>query len=96
MDEQAWLAERFEEHPTRLQAVAYRMLGSLAEADEAVQDAWLRVSRLGAGEIDDLSGQKPACLSPNVSSASTFSSRPVKYSSASPVSIEAPPIQRGE
>ena len=52
MDEHAKLAERFEEHLTRLQAVAYRMLGSLAEADEAVQDAWLRVSRLGAGEID--------------------------------------------
>jgi hypothetical protein len=52
MDEHAWLAERFEEHRTRLRAVAYRMLGSLAEADEAVQDAWLRVSRLGAGEID--------------------------------------------
>jgi Sigma-70 region 2 len=52
MDKHAWLAERFEEHQTRLRAVAYRMLGSLAEADEVVQDAWLRVSRLGAGEID--------------------------------------------
>jgi hypothetical protein len=60
MDEHAWLAERFEEHRTRLRAV---VLGSLAEADEAVQDAWLRVSRLGAGEIGDLSGQNPACLS---------------------------------
>jgi hypothetical protein len=38
-------------------------LGWLAEADEAVQDAWLRVSRLGVGEIDNLSGQNPACLS---------------------------------
>jgi hypothetical protein len=38
-------------------------LGSLAEADEAVQDAWVRVSRLGTGEIDNLSGQNPACLS---------------------------------
>ena len=63
MDEHAWLAERFEEHRTRLWAVAYRMLGSLAEADEAVQDEWLRVSRLGAGEIDNLSGQNPASLS---------------------------------
>jgi DNA-directed RNA polymerase specialized sigma24 family protein len=62
MDEHAWLAERFEEHRTRLRAVAYRMVGSLAEADESVQDAWLRVSRLGAGEIDNLSGQNPACL----------------------------------
>ena len=72
------------------------VLGSLAEADEAVQEAWLRVSRLGAGEIDNLSGQNPACLSPNVSSASTFSSKPVKNSSAPPVSIEVPPIKRGE
>jgi RNA polymerase sigma-70 factor, ECF subfamily len=53
MDEHAWLAERFEEHRIRLGAVAQQdALGSLAEADEAVQDAWLRVSRLGAGEID--------------------------------------------
>jgi DNA-directed RNA polymerase specialized sigma24 family protein len=44
MDEPAWLAERFEEHRTRLRAVAYRMLGSLAEADEAVQDTWVRVT----------------------------------------------------
>jgi DNA-directed RNA polymerase specialized sigma24 family protein len=45
MDEHAWLSERFEEHRTRLRVVTYRMLGSLAEADEAVQDVWLRVSR---------------------------------------------------
>jgi DNA-directed RNA polymerase specialized sigma24 family protein len=65
MDEHAWLAERFEEHRTRLRAVAYRMLGSLAEADEAVQDAWLRVSRLGAGEIDNLSSQSKPRLRAN-------------------------------
>jgi RNA polymerase sigma-70 factor (ECF subfamily) len=63
MDEQAWLAERLEEHLSCLRAVAYRKVGSLAEADEPVQDAWLGVSRLGAGEIDNLSGQNPACLS---------------------------------
>ena len=45
MDEQEWLAERFEAQRTRLRAVAYRMLGSLSEADDAVQDAWLRLSR---------------------------------------------------
>jgi DNA-directed RNA polymerase specialized sigma24 family protein len=44
MDERDWLAERFEEHRTRLRAVAYRMLGSLSEADDAVQEAWLRLS----------------------------------------------------
>src|SRR6266516_3495486 len=56
MDENAWLAERFEEHRPHLRAVAYRMLGSLAEADDAVQDAWLRVARAGAGEVENLGG----------------------------------------
>ena len=56
MDENEWLADRFEEHRGRLRAVAYRMLGSLAEADDAVQDAWLRVTRAGAGEVENLSG----------------------------------------
>jgi RNA polymerase sigma factor (sigma-70 family) len=56
MDEQAWLAARFEEHRPHLRAVAYRMLGSLAEADEAVQDAWLRVSRAGDSGIENLGG----------------------------------------
>lgn len=50
------LAEQFEEHRTRLRGLAYRMLGSLAEADEAVQDAWLRLSRMDAGEIGNLGG----------------------------------------
>lgn len=54
MDEQQWLAERFEEHRTRLRAVAYRMLGSLSEADDAVQDAWLRVSRAETREVENL------------------------------------------
>jgi RNA polymerase sigma factor (sigma-70 family) len=54
MDEREWLAERFEEHRTRLRAVAYRMLGSLSDADDAVQEAWLRLSRSDAGEIDNL------------------------------------------
>jgi RNA polymerase sigma-70 factor, ECF subfamily len=56
MDEHAWLAGRFEEHRPHLRAVAYRMLGSLAEADDAVQDAWLRLSRGGAGEVENLGG----------------------------------------
>ena len=54
MDEQEWLAQRFEEHRARLRAVAYRMLGSLAEADDAVQDAWMRVSRADTGEVENL------------------------------------------
>ena len=54
MDESSRLAERFEEHRTRLRAVAYRMLGSVAEADDAVQEAWLRLSRSQHDEIQNL------------------------------------------
>jgi RNA polymerase sigma-70 factor (ECF subfamily) len=54
MDESGWLAERFEEHRAHLRAVAYRMLGSLTDADDAVQDTWLRLSRSGAGEVENL------------------------------------------
>ena len=56
MDEQERLAERFEEHRPRLRAVAYRMLGSLAEADDAVQDAWLRLSRADVSDVENLGG----------------------------------------
>ena len=48
MNEHEWLAERFEEHRTHLRAVAYRMLGSVSEVDDAVQEAWLRLSRADA------------------------------------------------
>jgi RNA polymerase sigma factor (sigma-70 family) len=54
MDERDWLAERFEEHRGGLRAVAYRMLGSLSEADDAVQEAWLRLNRTDAGDIENL------------------------------------------
>jgi len=56
MTERDWLAEQFEEHRTRLRAVAYRMLGSVSEADDAVQEAWLRLSRSDANAIDNLGG----------------------------------------
>ncbi|MFE2852793.1 sigma-70 family RNA polymerase sigma factor [Streptomyces lavendulae] len=52
----ASLAERFEEHRGRLRAVSYRMLGSLSEADDAVQEAWLRLDRTDASEIENLGG----------------------------------------
>ena len=54
MDQQEWLAQQFEEQRPHLRAVAYRMLGSLSETDDAVQDAWLRVSRADASEVENL------------------------------------------
>lgn len=56
MNEREFLAERFEEHRPRLRAVAYRMLGSLSEADDAVQEAWLRLGRTGRDEVENLGG----------------------------------------
>jgi DNA-directed RNA polymerase specialized sigma24 family protein len=50
------LAERFEGHRARLRGVAYRMLGSTGEAEDAVQEAWLRLSRSGAGGVENLGG----------------------------------------
>src|SRR5918998_4813670 len=56
MDEHDWLAKRFEEHRSHLRAVAYRMLGSLSEADDAVQEAWLRLSRSDTSNVENLGG----------------------------------------
>jgi RNA polymerase sigma-70 factor (ECF subfamily) len=54
MNDQDWLAERFESHRNHLRAVSYRILGSVSEADDAVQEAWLRLSRTEATEIENL------------------------------------------
>jgi RNA polymerase sigma factor (sigma-70 family) len=56
MNNHDWLAERFEENRLHLRAVAYRMLGSLSEADDAVQESWLRLSRTDAKGIENLAG----------------------------------------
>ncbi len=56
MTENDWLATQFEEHRPHLRAAAYRMLGSVSEADDAVQEAWLRLSRSDAGAIENLGG----------------------------------------
>jgi RNA polymerase sigma factor (sigma-70 family) len=54
VDEGQWLADRFQEHRAHLRGVAYRMLGSLADADDAVQDTWLRLCRSDTVEVDNL------------------------------------------
>jgi RNA polymerase sigma factor (sigma-70 family) len=56
VDEPAWLTERFEEHRTHLRVVAYRMLGSVSEADDAVQEAWLRFNRADTSSVENLGG----------------------------------------
>jgi RNA polymerase sigma factor (sigma-70 family) len=56
MDERDWLAERFQAHRPRLRAVAYRLLGSASEADDALQDAWLHLSRADPAGVDNLDG----------------------------------------
>jgi RNA polymerase sigma-70 factor, ECF subfamily len=56
MDPKDWLAVRFEAHRTQLRAVAYRMLGSLSEADDAVQEAWLRLSRTDTNGVENIGG----------------------------------------
>lgn len=56
MDENDWLAQRFEEHRAHLRAVAYRMLGSFSEADDAVQEAWLRLSRADTSDVQTWAG----------------------------------------
>src|SRR6201987_2801133 len=58
-----WLAERFEENRGHLRGVAYRMLGSASEADDAVQEAWLRLSRSDASRIENLGGWLPTVVS---------------------------------
>jgi RNA polymerase sigma-70 factor (ECF subfamily) len=56
VDDQDWLAEQFEEHRSHLRTVAYRMLGSLGETDDAVQEAWLRLSRTDSEAVENLGG----------------------------------------
>src|SRR5258708_21649182 len=56
MDERSWLTERFEESRPRLRGVAYRMLGSLSEAEDAVQEAWLRLNGIDSSTIENLGG----------------------------------------
>lgn len=54
--EHEWLARRFQKHRAHLRAVAYRMLGSVSEAEDVVQEAWLRLSRADHGDVENLGG----------------------------------------
>lgn len=54
MDNQDWLAERFDTNRSHLRGVAYRMLGSVTEADDAVREAWIRLSRTDTSDVDNL------------------------------------------
>ena len=56
MDDRDWLAQRFQEQRPQLRAVAYRLLGSVSEADDALQEAWLRLSRSDATAVENLGG----------------------------------------
>src|SRR5213082_2881846 len=56
MEDHDWLAEQFEHHRPHMQAVAYRMLGSVADTEDAVQEAWLRLSRTDGAAVDNLGG----------------------------------------
>ena len=56
MNDNHWMVERFEEHRAHLRAVAYRMLGSLSEAEDAVQEAWLRLSRADTSDVENMGG----------------------------------------
>jgi Sigma-70 region 2 len=83
VDERDWLAARFQAHRPRLRAVAYRMPGSTSEADDAVQEAWIRLSRANAGAIDNLEawlasavgGWRPTCAAPASRGASSHRRR---------------------
>src|SRR5262245_51684090 len=56
VDDQQWLIDQFEFHRPHLRAVAYRMLGSVTEADDALQEAWIRVSRADGSKVDNVGG----------------------------------------
>jgi RNA polymerase sigma-70 factor (ECF subfamily) len=94
MDDAEWLARRFEEHRSRLRAVAYRMLGSVGEADDAVQEAWLRLSRSDADAIDNLG----AWLTTVVAriSLNTLRSRSSRREQPMGVNVPEPVIDRAD
>jgi RNA polymerase sigma-70 factor (ECF subfamily) len=94
MDERDWLAEQFEEHRTRLRAVAYRMLGSLSEADDAVQEAWIRLSRTDASQVENLGGWLTTVVARV--SLNMLRSRNVRHEEAMGVRVPEPILDRAD
>jgi RNA polymerase sigma-70 factor (ECF subfamily) len=94
MADQDWLADRFEEQRAHLRSVAYRMLGSLTEADDAVQDAWLRLSRSGAGEVENLQAWLTTVVARVCLNA--LRSRNVRREEALPVHVPDPVVASPE
>jgi RNA polymerase sigma-70 factor (ECF subfamily) len=94
MDKQSWLTERFEENRPRLRGVAYRMLGSLSEAEDALQEAWLRLSRSDTATVDNLDGW----LTTVVSRVCLDALRSRKSRREEPIAVEVsePSVVRGE
>jgi len=94
MDEQGWLTERFEENRPRLRGVAYRMLGSLSEAEDAVQEAWLRLHRTDTATVENLGGW----LTTVVSRVCLDMLRSRKSRREEPIEVQAPEpsVARGE
>lgn len=93
-DESTWLAERFEAHRTHLSGVAYRMLGSLSEAEDAVQEAWLRLDRSDASRIENLGGWLTTVVSRVC--LDMLRSRKVRCEKALEEQAPAPAASRGE
>ena len=92
-DREQWLVERFEECRPHLRSVAYRMLGSLSEADDAVQDAWVRFSRAGVDGVDNLGGW----LTTIVARVSSTCCGPARRAREDPLPVHVPdPVLRME
>src|ERR687896_527711 len=94
MSELEWLTERFEESRPRLRGVAYRMLGSLSEADDAVQEAWLRLHRIDPATVENLGGWLTTVVSRVC--LDMLRSRKLRREESIDVQVAEPRVLRGE
>ena len=92
--DQSWLTERFEEHRARLRGVAYRVLGSVSEAEDAVQEAWLRLNRIDAAAVDNLGGWLTTVVSRVC--LDMLRSRKSRREEPSGAQVTEPSVKRGE